>query len=130
MRFLFCLCLLAICAYALPLDGTVGSIFSILWPHKYPPGFTPVMMGLDTVYALTPCTRERTPTTFYFDSNDECSKKCSGHCAVCNATCIFGNRCVCGTATYCVYDPNTTNIKPGALIPRTCQPIENFIDRN
>ncbi|XP_016948116.1 uncharacterized protein LOC108023323 [Drosophila biarmipes] len=130
MRFCFFLCLLAMCsAFALPVDGTVGSIISILWPQKYPPGLTPVKMGLITAYALTPCTRERTPTTVAFRSRDECSEKCSGHCALCNATCIFGNRCVCGTDTYCVYDPNTSNLQPGALLPRICLPIENFKER-
>ncbi|XP_043660406.1 uncharacterized protein LOC122624773 [Drosophila teissieri] len=111
------------CAFGLPQLG------QILWTNKYPPGYGPVVTGIKAAIALTPCTPERTPSTYNFRSNDECNRKCAGHCASCNSTCIFSHRCVCGASTYCTWDPDTSKHRPGAPIPQVCEPIENFIGR-
>ncbi|KQS30043.1 uncharacterized protein Dere_GG26227 [Drosophila erecta] len=124
MRILGCITLSVICACAFGMPQIIG----ILWANKYPPGYGPVVTGIKAAIALTPCTPERTPTTFNFNSREECSRRCSGYCASCNSTCIFSHRCVCGASMYCTWDPDTSKVQPGALVQKICEPIENFID--
>ncbi|KAI8037652.1 uncharacterized protein LOC128255372 [Drosophila gunungcola] len=115
MKLLACVSFLAIfaSAYALP------PFLTVLYANIVPSGWSPIFLGHKIALALTPCDPKNHPSSFNYQSDSECLKRCSGHCLSCNGTCIFGSQCVCAASIYCVYDPNNP-------LTQSCQPIENF----
>ncbi|KAH8353666.1 hypothetical protein KR084_012618, partial [Drosophila pseudotakahashii] len=98
--------------------------------YGLPPGINTVVNGIKLYYMLAPCDPQKTLNTFIYGSSYECSMKCSGHCATCNSTCILGNRCVCGTDTYCMVDTNLDGVAPGQPLRQKCYPVSQLVYPN
>jgi len=108
----------------------LSCLFIFAFAHGLPPGINTVVAGRKLHKLLTPCNPNQAPNTFNYGSSYECSRKCSGHCATCHSTCVFGNRCVCGTDTYCIVDDNLFGVEPGQPLRQKCYHVSDFIYRN
>ncbi|XP_032583116.1 uncharacterized protein LOC116803532 [Drosophila sechellia] len=105
----------------------LSALSIVLYGFVYgnPPGINTVKAAIKLHNWLAPC--RDPPNTYIYGSRNECSRKCSGHCATCNSTCIFGKRCVCGTDTYCMVDMDLTVVAPGEPLRQKCYPVSQLI---